>query len=193
MPLNLEIIETIAFFNCRKLKHLELPETIEYIRLYSFEGTPFYDQIRVDDKNGGTYIESILVSIDKSHYSDTSNFLLGSRKMSVKKGTKTISVLACNMLKVRKIELPEGLEYIEQAAFSNCFYLKDLKLPKSLKKIGPGAFANCYRLKTVKIPENVTEIGRNIFYGCNKLKKIEIPQHLKDTFYYDGNAEVIYY
>ena len=48
-------------------------------------------------------------------------------------------------------------------------------------------------MEKVRIPESVTYIGEDVFWMCSDLKEIKVPKHLKDEFYYDGTAAVIYY
>ncbi len=96
-----------------------------------------------------------------------------------------------------KLFIPEGIEQILPAAFSNCYWIKEVELPSTVKEIntrtfydcgnleniklgnktttiGNTAFALCKKLETITIPSSVTSIGENAFYHCNNLKSITI-------------------
>ncbi|MDY3862215.1 MAG: leucine-rich repeat domain-containing protein [Ruminococcus sp.] len=76
--------------------------------------------------------------------------------------------------KLEKVELAEGVEYIDTFAFSYAFALKEIKLPSTLKTIGQYAFTAC-AMEEVKIPEGVEEIGAFAFYQCENLKTAYVP------------------
>lgn len=161
---------------------MELPDNIEYIGSASFFETPYFDKNIVRDDYGFTYLNDILVSYKRNKY-----------RLEIKEGTKAITERACDSLKVIKLELPEGLLYIENNAFTACVELRSIKLPNGLKRISDQAFSLCFRLKKIEIPKSVTEIGKDVFLKCYELEEIKVPIHLKEEFFYDGNAEVIYY
>ena len=46
-------------------------------------------------------------------------------------------------------EIPEGIRYIENYAFSNCVYLKSITFPQSLEVISEVAFEGCKNLETL--------------------------------------------
>lgn len=75
--------------------------------------------------------------------------------------------------------LPESLERIGSGAFQSCFNLKEIGLPSSLKSIGSGAFQDCESLLRADIPEGVTELGARAFYGCTSLKSVSLPEGLE--------------
>lgn len=68
---------------------------------------------------------------------------------------------------ITSIELPEGMEFIGQSAFSSIQSLKEIRLPIGIKKIGQYAFAGC-KLDNFIIPNTVGEIE----IGSFKMKKI---------------------
>ena len=77
-----------------------------------------------------------------------------------------------------KIELPEGLEEIDDCAFSHCVNLEDVTFPKSLNRIGDSAFNNCSKLKSINLHEGMS-IGGAAFSSCKSLKEIIIPKKVK--------------
>ena len=97
-----------------------------------------------------------------------------------------------------RIELSEGLEYIDERAFCLCSHFESIKLPESIKVISRDAFMGCESLKnfeipygfetveaglfndclaleSVKIPSTVTRLEAGVFYRCSSLQTIDIP------------------
>jgi len=71
--------------------------------------------------------------------------------------------------RLRKYEIPDGVEIICDGAFSGCKNLEELKLPKSLVIIGEFAFEGCTSLKNLIIPSNVEIIKSNAFVGVKSI------------------------
>lgn len=76
---------------------------------------------------------------------------------------------------LKEINIPEGVEEIDEYAFFVCSFLKDITIPGTVKKIGNHAFARCDTLEKVQICEGVLEIGERAFRDCGILKEIHIP------------------
>lgn len=88
--------------------------------------------------------------------------------------------------KLKKIDLPSGLEVIGTLAFYQS-HLEEITLPSGLKEIGGDAFNGCRSLKKVDIPDSVTKIGQRAFKGC---EGIEISY--KGKTYNEKNVEKLY-
>lgn len=73
------------------------------------------------------------------------------------------------------VVVPNGVEYIDQIAFSELSNIKTITLPASVKDIGMSAFAGCTGLEEIKLPEGLVSIGGWAFSGCTSLKNIVIP------------------
>lgn len=67
------------------------------------------------------------------------------------------------VVKVREFILNEGLETIENYAFSGNVLMEKINIPDTLSKIGRGAFEYCNSLKKIVIPATVTDIGYGNF------------------------------
>jgi hypothetical protein len=73
------------------------------------------------------------------------------------------------------VELCEGLERIEQAAFSGCRSLTSIRIPSTVREIGWASFHDCSRLINVELPEGLRRIGLMAFRWCSSLTSIRIP------------------
>ncbi len=80
------------------------------------------------------------------------------------------------------IEIPEGVERIEDRVFNGAADLESVILPDSVTYIGAYAFSNCPKLAYFRYPLELTEIGYenngnfNIFRDCPSLKRISVPE-----------------
>lgn len=73
------------------------------------------------------------------------------------------------------IEIPDGVTYIGDCAFLDCYGLTSIEIPSSVTSIGSWAFGECSSLTSVKISEGVKEIKGSAFCSCTSLTSIEIP------------------
>jgi hypothetical protein len=89
--------------------------------------------------------------------------------------------------KSKRVEIPEGVTSIGEAAFRGCTSLTEIKLSKGVTSIGDIAFWGCSRLKSVIIAEGVTSIGEDAFSECTSLTEIKLPESVTsiggDAFY----------
>ncbi|MEE0059970.1 MAG: leucine-rich repeat domain-containing protein [Acutalibacteraceae bacterium] len=96
---------------------------------------------------------------------------------------------------IKKVTVPDTLEFIERLAFRGCSSLSDFNFPATLKSIGDGAFmgtaikevsltnietigkmafANNVKLEKVTINGSITRL-ENIVEGASKLKELHLP------------------
>lgn len=98
---------------------------------------------------------------------------------------------------VTELVIPEGIEKINNYAFSNATQFTSLTLPSTLKEIGDyafywcsqitselqflenivigeGAFYNCWNMKGITLPDNVGSIGEDAFDDCTGLEYISV-------------------
>lgn len=91
-------------------------------------------------------------------------------------GTGAFSPAKINNMPINSVKLPNKLENIEQAAFSQS-KIKELKLPKTIKTIGKNAFDGS-PIEKATFPEGLKEIGDRAF-GANKLTTVNLPDSLE--------------
>ena len=152
-----------AFFNCRFLEVIKIPNTIKSIENYAFCGCESLHSIEIPNtvKNIGTHA-----------FCGTSLETITLPKNIEKIDIATFS--GCKSL--HSIEIPNTVKNIGIHAFSGCKSLNDIKIPNSVKNIGLFAFGNSTSLVSIEIPDSVTEIGEDAFKGI-------------DTVYYSGSAQ----
>ena len=78
-----------------------------------------------------------------------------------------------------EVELNEGLEWIDEGAFHNCYSLTSICIPSTVQVIGWGAFKNCHQLRNVELSEGLEFFQDAGFRGCRSLVCIRIPSTVR--------------
>lgn len=73
---------------------------------------------------------------------------------------------------LKKVSIPEGIQVIDDFAFSGCRMLETISLPNSLLRLGYESFRDCCSLSEIIIPYHVEKIGDYCFYKCHNLSNI---------------------
>lgn len=81
---------------------------------------------------------------------------------------------------VKKLIIPEGIEYVGQNCFENAEDLEDVVIPSSLKNLGYYMFGSCDKLKSVYIPleSRLQIIESFVFTDCPSLEAFYIPAYV---------------
>lgn len=85
---------------------------------------------------------------------------------------------------ITKLNLPDSITQIDDAAFSYCSKLAEINIPTGVTEIGSNCFDGCESLKKINIPDGVKSIGHNAFAGCKSLEEITIPEGVTSIDFY---------
>lgn len=77
------------------------------------------------------------------------------------------------------LEIPEGILYIGDGAFENCFALNAVTIPESVTGIGLRAFRSCHNLREITFPSGLKKIRREAFAYCSGLTKLYVPDSVE--------------
>lgn len=203
-------IETYAFYGCGKLTSVTLPARTKSIGNYSFaatstaganggltsvtlnEGLTTIGEYAFRGQKGITSITipSTVTSIGASAFAYSGltgvNPVTFTQPSSGTREKFTLGEYVFSGTSITKFELPEGLAYIPENAFSFCTALQEITVPTSVTNdnasgiwaIGYQAFYMCSSLTTVnftgggKLP---LSIAMNAFNGCEKLTSFTLP------------------
>lgn len=211
LPEGLERIEEGTFTNCKKLKHVKIPSTVNYIGEDAFLGSGLVSiDIPTNVTEIGNYAFHFCENLENVNFGSNSKL-------------KKIGSFAFWKCPFKKISIPAGVESIGSAAFGYNQQLISISVPKenknysskdgilfdkkkttliqypdakevksvyripdSVKVIGSGSFEHCINLTNIIIPSSVKKIGINAFGCCKNLKFLYFeggfPEFDPDTF-----------
>lgn len=188
IPDGIETICARAFWTGKKIKTVEIPESVKYIKqafpYSSIESLVIPDT--VDTESGISFYECYdlkkIVLPDKMRKIEDFAFgnCISLESIDLPKNAKIIGSGAfsgCRSLK--DITIPDSVEEIRDEAFIRCSALEEVVFPERLKKIGKNAFENCTALKSLTLPDEIEEINENTFKGCSSLEEVNFPENLK--------------
>lgn len=167
IPDSVEYIGNGAFLGS-KLEEVTLPASLKRIGALAFGNCPDLREISISEDN--TYYKSV----DGVLYSGDGKTLIQyplskGGSYEIPEGTETIAYAAFAGSKIEDIVFPKTLQKIENAAFSDCEYIKGLEFPDSLKEIGSLAFGTFYssdlfrEIDRIHLGANIRRIGSNAF------------------------------
>lgn len=161
-----------AFARCISLESVCIPASVEKIGK-----NPFVDlDSKVINNQSEAYVidNKILYSADRTRLVSC---LTDAAMVIVPKTVRVIGSLAfTRRAKLKKVQLPDGLERIGRDAFSDCDALEEVVIPASVKTIAPYAFGGCESLKKVTFLGEVQSLSRTAFSDCFNLYTILVPQ-----------------
>lgn len=172
VPNTVERIGDEAFARCISLESVCIPASVEKIGK-----NPFVDlDSKVINNESEAYVieNKILYSADRTRLVSC---LTDAAMVIVPKKVRMIGSLAfTRRAKLKKVQLPDGLERIGRDAFSDCDALEEVVIPVSVKAIAPYAFGGCESLKKVTFLGEVQSLSRTAFSDCFNLYTILVPQ-----------------
>lgn len=172
VPNTVERIGDEAFARCISLESVCIPASVEKIGK-----NPFVDlDSKVINNESEAYVidNKILYSADRTRLVSC---LTDAAMVIVPKTVRVIGSLAfTRRAKLKKVQLPDGLERIGRDSFSDCDALEEVVIPASVKTIAPYAFGGCENLKKVTFLGEVQSLSRTAFSDCFNLYTILVPQ-----------------
>ena len=162
-----------AFQNCKRLKSIFIPASVNYIEEGAFAGC--------------TELTSIIVAEGNNRYDSRDNC-----NAVIEKANARICIdgvwYDCNKSKEENCLcvgcaatiIPDSVPWIGSCAFYFCDSLTSIEIPNTVTKIDDKAFRGCKSLTSIVIPESVTVIGVNAFSACDGLKSASVLGPVKE-------------
>lgn len=165
---NVTSIGTNAFWGCKDLISVKMPNTITSIGKSSFSRCSVLTSIT---------IPSSVTSISNGAFEGCENLTsvtLDGDTLVKKNYNTNLSFSTIFGKQVICYELRDDVTNIGNYVFYDCSKLKSINMPKNLYNIGRFAFYGCSSLASITIPSNVTSIGSNAFGGCENLTSVTL-------------------
>ena len=163
----LKKIGSTAFYNCKALLSIVLPQSLSSIGYNAFYNTSSLvsaDLGGVSSIGYGAFANSGLKSLT---IPGTLKTVTGGVVI-----TKAGAFAYCT--KLETLVLKDGVTTLGDYAFEGCTNLTSVVLPESLTTIGNEVFKSCSALLSITLPRSITSIGKNIFQDCSALTSIYV-------------------
>ena len=156
VPSAVETIGSEAFRHCSSLEQVSIPCSVTEIGSRCFEEC---------------------VALKQFHVAPSNPLYCSSGALLMKNSGR---VLVCAPSASASFIVPEGIEIIEDLAFSRCKSLCELSLPATLHYIGSSAFARCTGLQSLTIPGSCRDVADHCFENCTSLKDITFEEGVQN-------------
>ena len=149
-----------AFYNCKGLTNITIPNSVTSIGGSAFRGCTGLTSITIPN--------SVTSIGDHAFYG-----CRGLTSITIPDSVTSIGSSAfwyCSGL--TSVTISNSVTSIDEGAFRDCSGLTSVVIPDSVTSIGYEAFDGCSGLTSIIIPDSVTSIGARVFLGCSGLKKV---------------------
>lgn len=169
-----------AFYQCKNLKKVTIPETVEYIG-----GGAFY---------GCSNIWSLTYNAINAECERLMESNIPLEKIVIGDKVRRLPRGIFSGREFTEVALPACLERIDDSAFYGCKNLTTINISDSIRYIGDNAFYGCSSLKNIHWPLRLTTIGSRAFRQT-ALETISLPEGVTsvgDGAFSDCPAKTVY-
>ena len=149
-----------AFGMCTRLMKVVIPSSVTSINSYAFSNCPALEEIYIND------------------IAAWCNISFGVSANPISGFNNTVKLYVNNNL-LTNLVIPEGIASIKDDAFFAYKLLTSITFSNSVTSIGKSSFSGCDGLTNIDIPSSVTSIGGLAFYNCTSLERITIGDSVK--------------
>ena len=184
-----------AFYGCKMISRINIPETLAYIGSNAFR-SDYLSKVEITDlaawcnihfagtsanplsyQNNlylnGELVTDLVIPVGVTQISDYAFFsCYGLKSVTIPDSVTDIgyeSFFAC--LSLESVDFGKGVTSIGYGAFRYAVFT-DVVLPDSVTTIEENAFSFCDNLTSITLGENITSIGYYAFYSCDNLTDV---------------------
>lgn len=189
-------IDSYAFYFCKNLTKVNIPNTIKTIRNNAFAECTGLTSITIPNSvtfigneafSKCTGLSSIIIPNSVTYLSGF-NYCSGLKSVTIPNSVKTIGNGAfAHCTGLESVSIPNSVKKIENLAFIDCAGITTFSIPSSVTSIGDHAFSHCSGVRSYSIPNSVTDIGQYAFSENENLNSIELPNSLNKISNYTFN------
>ena len=177
-----------VFEGCSEINMVNLPRSLKIIGHGAFANTSV--EINCSAGSGKINIPDGVECIGASAFEHCSginsiNFSGNVRTIAKRAFANTFAEINCSAGS-EEINIPDGVECIEESAFENCNRIKSVNIPASVKVIGASAFGNCREINSINFSGNVKTIAKRAFANCINLVLVNATEDSKNVNIPDG-------
>ena len=175
LPAGLQKISDSAFYECKELWEINLPESLTYLGKYVFCGCKKLQAVSIPagvkhiSFKAFQYCRELSSLTLAEGVTQIGDYAFAScnelTEVSFPSSLRRIGVQSFARTSLRSLTLPEGVERIEEGAFEACTCIVSVTLPKSLQEVGYDAFTACFSLDPaqVSVPLSLAQGRYNVF------------------------------
>lgn len=163
-----------AFFECKSLQQIVIPNTVTNIGDNAFSGCISLRKVIVPKSvtsiGHGAFMRCFNIELEF----ESDLFIVQNGLLIDNLKKKIISCFGED----RYLFIPYSIKAIGHGAFYGCDFLQQIFISRTITEISDWSFGRCESLQYVDIPNTVTNIGDAAFYGCESLILIKIPDSI---------------
>lgn len=141
-----------AFYNCKNLKQVEIPNTVTILQDSAFCACESLSSIDIPNS---------VTTIGESAFEECSSL----SSIDIPNSVTSIGGSAFAASSLSSIDIPNSVASIASSSFYGCTNLQSVVIPASVRTIGGSAFYGCTNLQSITLPNSVNDIGLDAFNG----------------------------
>lgn len=179
-------IEIYAFEDCRSLRDISIPESVEMFGAFAFRNcTRLRNRPVTDDPVSNPALDDSVNRPEEAREVDDETAEIDNADVPYyllppdPDGFVIVDgVLFYYRGNAKEVVIPDGVTRIGASVFDKCTSVTSFVIPDSVEIIDAYAFSRCIRLQSIRIPDSVTRLHRTAFAECRNLRQIILPEHL---------------
>ena len=182
LPKTLKLIADEAFLECRYVKELTIPASVDSIGRGAFNSWDALESVTIEDSPNVLHTGSGGYSVMSSIFSDQpllKKAYMGRNHKSPLYGSMGYEVNLFAHSHLEEITYGNYVTEIQQNELIGCTSLKKVTLGSNITRIGIDAFHGCDKLDDINLPESLVTIETRAFRRCYALNISQLPYGLK--------------